>query len=139
MTDLARLLERVRAATGPDHELDALICAAVGYMPDCISTDYVADPSYAVSSDDAARLEARVYGYLIMARPASPITSSIDVALALVEKLLPGDWWGLLELAVFGDHMEYHPQEPIFSLEKLPLAILAALLSALVAKESAHD
>lgn len=126
--DLPSLLTRVQAATGPDRELDEAIGKwlwAKGYNPwDCFNYNKDRD----------------VHG--------KPFTSSIDAALALVEKLLPGwryamasvvlgkdehdhvPWCGLAgpySSCTFNDH-EGRATTP-------PLAILAALLSALIAKD----
>lgn len=110
MSDLAELLVRVKAATGPDREIDRAI-ERLEHGPDVIPFT----PAY---------------------------TASIDAALALVERVLPG-WFvdhmgadvagSIGDMKTFGWMVEisdgmtgYQGQAPI-----LPLAILLALIQAL--------
>ena len=117
-TDLAALLERVRKATGPDRELDYEIPLAVEPPP----------PTGFWTTD-------REY--------YPPITSSIDAALGLVERVLPGWSWRVgaynldrvprCELAQpveteFGPGIGVRAQ---VDGPTAPLAILAAMLTAL--------
>lgn len=108
MSDLSSLAARVAAATGPDRELDE----AIGH--------WLWEQSF-------KPWECFDYG---KDGPGRPFTSSIDAALALVEKLLPEQWYGILENAIYDDPMEWHIPEPT-SLDKLPLKIIDALLDAL--------
>lgn len=123
MSELAELLVRVKAATGPDRELDrAIFDGLLGGIFD----------------------EAAVGQFFIRIRwDAEPVefTASIDAALALVERKLPGAWYVLAK----GRMTE---AEPLFGCELLfgaeeqlgieaghtqALAIVAALLTALQA------
>lgn len=121
---LESLLERVRAATGPDRELD-----------------------YAVSRFADGELARHSSLHL-------PYTASIDASLALVERLLPGWRWGIsshsLKDGVYQEgphaglprHVDgfrahvtersaLRPMPSIADARTAPLALLAALLSAL--------
>lgn len=114
--DVEGLLERVKAATGPDRELDRAIGEHFG---EC---DY-SGPAHHRPLSDWAR----------------PYTASIDAALALVERCLPG-WVVLIDqypsswtvniahyktgYGVWGDDFDATAKTG-------PLAILSALLHAL--------
>lgn len=105
MTDL---LERVKAASGPDRELDGEV-------------------------HDFATQTVEQY--------APAYTASVDAALALVERLLPGWNWHLNRLgqprAVINDGPK--AQFECWDNTTLPLAILAALLTALQAAPAALE
>ena len=112
MTDISELIERVRAATGPDRELDEAI-------------RFYFDPK-----------GSRYYS------ESSAYTASIDAALALVERCLPGCGYVIgmgretpdeplgacaIYSGLSGDSKELAEEEA----PTLPLAILLALLTAL--------
>lgn len=81
MTDLAKLIERVEAAHGPDAELDEALTAFV------VGAERV---------DDATFDHKHGYtrdGSWVSIGPIQPITASHDAALALKEALLPGWYW----------------------------------------------
>lgn len=121
MADLAALKalrDRVRKATGPDRELDDAIWCALCW-----------ESHWRKISRDSKQ---------------SRFTSSIDAALALVEIMLPGWSWG------FFNHFRKDDQftamlcnEPSINLitafdgdgVTVPLALLAALLSVLIAQQ----
>lgn len=111
MTDLNELLERVKKATGPDRQLDyALFCH---FAPMEVASAW-------------HPLNGHKY------------TTSIDSALGLVERVLPGWKWNIghdanddLHATVWHGVTEHDEYGSI-----APLAILAALLSALISKES---
>jgi hypothetical protein len=108
-----KVIEALRKAQGPDRELDFLIC------------EYVE----------------------VAWRETLPVTASIDAALALVERLLPpmrnplnsdelvSHWPSILNEAI--DHMwiNFAPEMPI---ERLPIAILIVLLTALKENDNAE-
>jgi hypothetical protein len=109
LTDLQALLERVKAATGPDRELDRAI------------DDYF-DPMH--------------IGAL------RPVTASIDAALALVERRLPRWNWIVSDRATCvlrpangKDENRSWIQWREANARTPPLAILAALLTALIAQQ----
>jgi len=159
MTDLAELLERVRKATGPDRELDGEIAATLrvgNKLPDW-------------AQNWTGEWRPTIQGFVVLMQDdeqpgpnfSSPkFTASIDAALALVERVLPG--WkvslfiGHMTAAKNGDGARaeliapgkpkkisasewrwpkvaacYHAQTPA-------LAIVTALLSALIAREPAQ-
>lgn len=99
------LVRRVEAATGPDLELDALI-----YCWHCSKSAF---------ADASERM-----AYLRWAAP--DYTASIDAALALVERRLPGRTREVLAEAI---RLLSHCPDADWP-RRLPLAILAALLRA---------
>ena len=136
------LLERVKAATGPDRNIDRdLGCLPGGpiFRRDRLREEdgitVVAyfrhedrDPvtgrtmAFASGPDDVSFVGFNDY--------AVPFyTASIDAALALVERVAPGMWWIILHSATkqVADLKTYSNPHP--PLSRLPLAILAALLS----------
>lgn len=166
MADLAELLERVKAATGPDRVIDALVAKALlseahpRLDPNerlCVRGDlsqplcfHRPEPMSAVmrrrkEADGAEVLEfqdARGW-WLFVSRCVPPVSASLDAALALVERVLPGaDWrlqtaadgregfWAVL-IHLQGRNMKEGPTAP--------LALLAALLSALIAQPASGD
>lgn len=126
MSDLMELLERVKAATGPDRELEyALVCHFFG-------------------ADEGLLHE--IHGINLYR-----LTASIDAALALVERKLPGwvvddlsqnsrlagDPWGCKLASYYGsDPSRNRSAVSGYDYPTAPLAILAALLSALTSGAS---
>lgn len=115
MTDLSTLLERVRAASGPSRELDMELCVSIN-----------------------------------KSLPLLNFTGSIDAAVALCERVLPGWAWSID--AAYGKPPEAMahvcPYEPdsegnkrvSFGYAATPaLALVAAILSTLIAKGGTHD
>lgn len=80
MGDLAGLVERVGKASGPDEQLDLDIAEAVGVI-------HRDERGKLFMPDDFG---GRVYGGLGDHILVGDLTSSIDAALALVAKVLPG-------------------------------------------------
>ena len=113
---MTELIERLEKATGPDRELDLAIWAACGGSggPDNGFLDW---------------------------RPA--LTASIDAALDLVERKLPGAWWFAARQADEIGEYSFDLRASIGGLlgtasaPTLPLAICIALLRALSAQEQA--
>lgn len=125
-TEIKELMERVRAATGPDRDLDFLIQIHVAHP-------LTGEEHYTLQDvmNDFALLGAD--GMVIDA----PYTASIDAALALVERVLPGRWNEILGAALRGMSKTFHwhiafPKPG--QMDGLPLAILACLLQALQEK-----
>lgn len=130
---LRTLLDRVEKGEGADREIDALLEVAFDLRPSC----YVGDKRKLIAHRD---------GYVQVGKGGpswcSPVyTSSIDAAIYLVEKVVPGFRYGLnaqpgkLVQAWVADDT---PQDrPDFSaLAKSPArAVTAALLRAKIAQE----
>lgn len=80
MTDLSELIRRVEAATGPDREIDVAIWqAATGEPPHY--EDHLGEGPFVQYGDSVWWVEL----------PA--LTTSLDAALSLVERRLPGRNW----------------------------------------------
>lgn len=87
-TDIAGLIERLEAATGPSEELNEAVCIALQYGGG--------------GSDGATNVRADPYdkGWLAFeigseecCNPVPYVTASLDAALALVERVRPGWKW----------------------------------------------
>lgn len=156
MSELAGLLEQVRAATGPDRVLDAALWIALGH-------DHTDDADW-LTGAAGGRLDlvngvtlpdALQHGLsgVALAWQIAPLTASIDAALTLVEAKLPG--WPWLLRQTHDEHYFARLESPDFEdvvweagdketrditagSEALgygssaPLAILATALSALL-------
>lgn len=132
---LQDLLTRVEAASGPDREIDVYIALWQGWT---LHTDE-ADPVYrGVVSEwwkDPADKD-----WSTTSNPPD-YTASIDAAVALVEKKLPGwIWWVSATPSASLDVAEARAGMPYQRVESNncatpPLALLAALLKALIARE----
>lgn len=140
--ELRALRERVRAATGPDRELDAAICAALRYVGarerDVL---WVARWTGPIEGRGERVVLLGATGECAWAK-APLLTASIDAALALAERALPkarldrlsdrrrltaaGDWHCRFTGAITDDANG-------FGLTAA-LAILDALLTALIAQ-----
>lgn len=127
---LEDLLQRVEAARGPDWEIDAEIYRAFGYRVEVFVGD-------------------RVVAFPPEGGPATPakqhLTGSVDAALELAEKVLPR-----YRIGMAFDPDGYHRASctspgtglldmgPIGRAATLPLALVAALLRATLAKGAAE-
>lgn len=86
--DLAELIERVEALDGPDREVDALV-----------EIELRRQQAYQVGLNDEQRAKWRPVGGKGEveeggARYHSPVyTASLDAAVALVDRALPGSWY----------------------------------------------
>ena len=148
MTDLTALLERVRAATGADREIDAALMAQ-SYAQEERHIGAVME--YSDGSEERVKdlvwVDPKTDKWVSTA--AHSYTASIDAALALIERMLPG--WVVDDLSqnsrLAGDPWGcqlglYHGTNPSKNMQALsghdfptaPLAILAATLSALIAQ-----
>lgn len=139
MTNLQELLDRVKAATGPDRELDAGIAEATAQVPEGAIRMHglPGTAKYATG------------GYTVWDTPA--YTASIDAALALTERVLPGwvvadlcqnsrhagDPWGCTLAIYYGSTPSKNKAASSgYDFSTASLAILAATLSALIAKDA---
>ncbi len=113
MTDKRELLERVKAAHGPDRELDWRIAEHFA-IPETWKHSSLWPPFMEGSKFD---LSIPVF------------TGSIDAACAFAEKLLPGEWLGIMARAI-EDVKQRATRSFEFDLAALPLAIIAATLTA---------
>jgi len=145
----ADLLQRVEAASRPDRILDAMIAADLAGLclhgswhtegPDG-DRGHVCDDCGADSWGNLGKQGQR------LTDPLPTFTASIDAALALVERLLPGAWCvmakGRLTAAepLYGCELLFNHDEQlgIASGHTQALAIVAATLRALIAKEAEH-
>jgi hypothetical protein len=137
MTDLTGLLARCEAATDFDRELDR----AIGFAIDGWKTAEITRTTGVVSQ------MIDIHGDLYPDHPGSmypAFTESIDAALALVERMLPGAQWGRdtesgeIELW-YMTVPQQHFREWMTASAKcstVPLSILVALLKALQKKQS---
>jgi hypothetical protein len=153
MTDLQALLERVEKAEGPDQEIDA----ELHWLFKLSDKERAYALKFRESNCEGRELYsiATLVGIITMnyyspnARPVATYTASIDAAVALVEKMLPerdfidvfydcGSWF-----AVVGIHDAKHDWRKWHSndgaaMDSPALALLAALLRALIAKNGAQ-
>lgn len=125
---LEALLERVEKATGPDRELDAM--AFQGFDP------HFPEGAMQMHAGFIDPANFATGPYTSVKAPA--YTASIDAALALVERVLPEHDWilqhtnGGLTIAC-----QLGPNKDRLGWGETPaLAILAALLTALIAQEA---
>lgn len=91
MTDLTTLIAKLEAATGPDRELDvAISCAIDGRVLEKRGNDR--KEWLYPQGKDGGRQDPGPYGYTTNMSPS--FTASIDAAVALAERVLPGLDWG---------------------------------------------
>ncbi len=141
MSELQKLLERVENATGPDREIDEAIMALVyvrderhigAYMENDLGRDEPVKDRVWVDPKTDKWVSTHAYAY----------TASIDDALALVERVLPGQQWTLGRnlhhhywLCTFNrldDEGAPYSNASSHAAPTPPLAILAAILKALI-------
>lgn len=123
MTGHNELIERLKVATGPDRELDEAIALAL------CDEHFFAQLADAPEGTGCEMYRMGHHSFSSALR----VTSSVDAALGLVERMLPGWKWNIgydandeLQATVWHgvtEHDEYAPTAP--------RALLAALLSAL--------
>ena len=132
---LRSLLQRVEAATGADRELDGDLFWSLFVVPSGLGKEVGGSRLVNLlgPNGDAWRHWIHV--------DWPPYTASVDAALALVEKVLPGAWFMMetfgytedrragAELSAEGIEHTRHEAKTI------PLAIVAALLTALIAQD----
>lgn len=93
MADLTELIEKVKAATGPDRELDARVAGSLQIMP---SNAFA--PS---ASPDPGTFGTGAYSFW----RTPDYTASLDACIALTEEVLPG-WTATICLKRY-DHPEH--------------------------------
>jgi hypothetical protein len=142
MASVKGLLERVRAATGPDREIDGMIEAVIVHGRELVQDVYLPTGARCwLARNKQMPHDAYVVWVAGADGPTLKIaafTGSVDAALALTERMLPG---ALIEIRTGGKFHhcyidgETSPDfEEEFQAENMPtapLAIIAALLTAL--------
>ena len=135
---LIALRERVREAEGADREIDVAVLTAFG-----LYTLEKREPDRKEWLYPVGKEWGRINPFELR-RATLNLSASIDAALALVERVLPGWRW----LVEFDDHrgppygVIVKPHGDDWSLERrhlaktAPLAILDALLTALIERET---
>lgn len=93
MTDLPTLLERVKAASGPDRELDADIHLV--FQSPSASTEAGRWRKPILLEREHQRPGILEYVKIsgVSARPAPTFTASLDAVIAMAERVLPGMHW----------------------------------------------
>lgn len=153
MADLSDLISRVRSATGSDRRLDAEISCAF-YFPDLRPAE--PDDFSGAYGYTPGNIKVK-HGFLM----AESFTSSLDAAVALCNRVLPGWWWRVGTCHVSDDatigpdynspehserlHREFpigvkddgYPDEWIFDVDQRPprSVALALILAVLLAKQ----
>lgn len=126
VNDIDALLERVKAATGPDRELDDAILKSLNIHSWAGRMSYPELPMWVDFGP-------------------SNITGSIDAALALTQRVLPGWHWSIYDTDGRGRkncqvETPDHQGEPFDGVATTaPLAIIAATLSALTNRGSSEQ
>ncbi len=141
MSGLTELLARVEGCKGPDREIDCAIAVALEGYYTKPHPGWPDDPTrtmYCKIDADGSRIEPGNASDMLV----HEYTGSIDAALALVERMLPGWDYGMdrdqgefiVTLTAAGASMAKGHQAEAAT---LPLAILTALLNALIARTPA--
>lgn len=137
-TNLSPLIERVKAASGPDREIDgALWLAILGKeaLEQCWSVRGMKYAGHVYTKAEKAQHIKNA-----SERLAPPLTASLDAVVALIEKRLPNGWWRVDDdcnddrtcaTGVVGLHQlqEVEPSQGATP----PLALLLAFLTAVAA------
>lgn len=124
---LSALLARVEAAEGPDRELDARIEAATSPWPEDNTLTFISgSPTFRVHRGSAVALDNARGEY----------TASLDAALALCERVLPG-WLRDVRELPSGNWIAFvSTYEPARLFDATcrspPIALLSAMLRALL-------
>lgn len=139
MTDLNELLERVKAATGPDKDIDVALLHLWEPTHEALRSY---DERYQTELRDGVFSVWKTDGGYSASVPFPRFTSSIDAALALVERVLPGceyEATNLYHVAMvslpMNMSMVMDPQTARREDNNMPLTILSALLQALISQE----
>lgn len=137
MTDYSALIERVRGLTGPDREVDCEICLTLNYVSALGAEDGPPiDLRRADDESDWLDYELIENGRMVeYTDPAAELTASVDAALGLAERVLPGLGFGLAggHLGIDATIWPSADMSRLFTgrAATLPLAIIIAVLAAL--------
>jgi hypothetical protein len=129
MSEINALIEKLKVATGPDRRIDGDIAEALKQVPAWCTKRHHTQPE--LWSDGGPGLRAKTW-------LAEKYTDSIDAALALVERVLPGVDWSI-DRRDEGDPEEWFDVTVGASFvqhRSAPLAILLSLLLALSQEET---
>lgn len=135
--DTETLIERLEKATGADRALDALIDARFRIGPvDGPQRLWKNFPTWKANTPSVGRVSAGFHWASIS------FTGSVDAALSLVERVLPGaemELTNLYGVAGVTIHSEYGPFYGSNECGSFPLAICLALLRAVQAKGTTDE
>lgn len=134
MTEISELLERVKAATGREVALEREIMCSIGGWQRLSPSQHPRNhkhPMFVDTQEGYGTFEGQT-----LYRDVPRVMTSIDAALALVERCLPPDTIVVMKQHASGKyfHVEMETDEGDFTAynhPSMPLAILAALLTAL--------
>lgn len=133
--EIEALLERVKAATGREIALEREIMCTIGGWHRLSPLQHPRNHKHPMFVDTREGYSSHEGQTLY--RDVPRIMESIDAALALVERKLPGWWWlredGQSIRLVGPDNGDCYPSA-VGRHHLVPLAILAALLTALEAQ-----
>ena len=132
---LKALLARVQRSAGPDRDLDEALMV-LAYVKDRRHIGAQRDDGYGRWYDVKDDVWVDPVTDKWVTTSALFFTKSIDAALALVERLLPGAYWSI-DHTDEGDPGKWYDVEigqSFAQARTAPLAILAALLTALLAQ-----
>lgn len=130
------LISRIRSATEGSRELDIAIFKSLGGTIPFHALGRVDDP-YLVTEEDGKTYKASPSASSAFHLP--PVTTSLDAALALVERVRPGWAWGIdhgpSSVLGFLDPNDYEQRflgaRFVEHASTAPLALIAALLASL--------
>lgn len=142
MSNLQPLLDRVRQASGGDRELDAIVWCALEHPMEKPQRNF-----FYTNREEWGFFKTNQPQPGLTFYDAPPLTASIDAALSLVERLLPG--WNV-EIYHGSDRhcvvlnefpkpcRRIPPEKPyVIAGKTTPLALLDAALCALIAQQAA--
>lgn len=118
------LIDKLQVAEVGGRELDFWVAFELGLMADVVRdrpSRVEPGPGDELTIYDAKGKRAGWVGYHVSA----PVTTSVDAALALAERVLPGKGWG----ALYSGLMNWRAHTPS-GLQRLPLLVCAAILQA---------
>lgn len=143
---LQSLLSRVREATGPSEELDALALCAVACPGGAVAQSPI-NGAWCIYDGSDNRSRPRLWEKRGWHRVEGwPLTASVDAAIAFAERVLPGWHWGLsrcigepdgrdsFSASVYDLSVERTMQPDFEEFAATPaLAMVAATIAALIA------
>lgn len=128
LTKCADLISRLKKATGPDRGIDRDIA------------EHIVGTKYRSTQRGREWLDDSHGGVETWSRHPTPYTASIDAAIALTEKVLPGaelevtNLYGVARVTLHDVESSFHGSDPC---NRINTALLIALFRALEAKAGA--